>query len=331
MSKLATNQQNRDFDVFISYRHDTGFYMAQLIFTRLIANGYSVFMDKTMDSGKYEEKIHSAIQHSRNFIVVLFPGDLEECKAPDSWLNREAGWALECGSINIVPVMCDGFEWPRAADALSDTMNQVKRNNGILVHKDYSLDTDLDNLCDNFLKNVNPTKPRITTTDFFRYNLNHREDMKVCGVDVAFHAGAPWLMPGEKNDLLISSVKRNIPWRILINTVEAAESIAQHMRDETALYVPFTQVRAQWKKLADRYPDQVEVRECSIPLIHVHHAVKFLNPANDHPYGEMHIKYYAYNNLRPDNAFEHEVSSFSKYYAIYDDEFEFLWAKSQKL
>ena len=146
---MATNQQNRDFDVFISYRHDTGFYMTQLIFTRLIANGYSVFMDKTMDSGKYEEKIHSAIQHSRNFIVVLFPGDLEECKAPDSWLNREASWALECGSINIVPVMCDGFEWPRAADALSDTMNQVKRNNGILVHKDYSLDTDLDNLCEN--------------------------------------------------------------------------------------------------------------------------------------------------------------------------------------
>lgn len=34
-----------NYDAFISYRHDTGFYMAQVIFDKLVQNGYSVFMD----------------------------------------------------------------------------------------------------------------------------------------------------------------------------------------------------------------------------------------------------------------------------------------------
>lgn len=326
----VNNQQAPDFDVFISYRHETGFYMAQIIYTRLIANGYTVFMDKTMNSGKFEEKIHSAIQNSRNFIVVLFPEDLPHCGNRDSWLNKEAGWAIECPNINIIPVMCDGFEWPNSANSLTDTMCQVMQNNGILVHKDYSLDADLDKLCDSFLKNVSPSKPRINTNDFFRYNLTQRDDLTVCGVDVAFHAGAQWLLPGEKNTLLRNSLKKNIPWRVLINTPEAAESIACNMRDENALYVSFDQARAQWKKLAAMYPDSLEVRECCIPLIHVHHNIRFAD--NTHkPYGEMHIRYYAYNNLQLDNAYEHEVSSFSKFYAIYAEEFEFLWSQSRRL
>lgn len=35
-----------NYDTFISYRHDTGFYMAQVIFDKLVQNGYSVFMCK---------------------------------------------------------------------------------------------------------------------------------------------------------------------------------------------------------------------------------------------------------------------------------------------
>ncbi len=325
------NKNRQDYDVFISYRHTTGFYMSQIVYTKLISNGYTVFMDKTMNSGKYEEKIHSAINNCRNFIVVLFPDDLEDLKNDESWLNKEAAWALENGGLNIIPVMCDGFEWPRSSGELSDVMNTVKKNNGILIHKDYSLDSDLDNLCDNFLKNVTPTKPRITAIEFFRHNLESRSDLTVSRVDVAFHGGSPWLMPGEKNELLVGSLKKGIPWRVMINTVDAAESIGQHMRDETALYVPFTTIHAQWKKLQTLYPDCLEVRACPIPLIHVHHSVHFVNDTNEHQYGEQHIKYYAYNNTRLDNAFEHRVSSYSKYYSIYSDEFEFLWAQSQKL
>ncbi len=321
----------QEYDVFVSYRHETGFYMAQIIYSDLIANGYTVFMDKTMDSGKYEEKIHTAIRNCKNFVVVLFPDDITDCENEDSWLSRESRWAIECGVTNIIPVMCDGFQWPKTEDKLSDSMKVVMKNHGLFVHKDFSIDKDLDSLCDNFLKNVNPSKPRITATEFFKYNLNDRIGFTVTGVDVAFHAGSPWLMSGEKNDMFISSLKKGIHWRVLINTVDAAESIGQHMRDETALYISFEQARAQWKKLANMYPDVLEVRECAIPLIHVHHSVKFRNNNTGNPYGELHIKYYAYNNTRLDNAFEHKVSSYSKYYSIYNDEFEFLWNKSSKV
>ena len=210
-------------------------------------------------------------------------------------------------------------------------MKRVSENQGITVHKDYSLDADLDKLCDGFLKNVSPSKPQITTTDFFRYNLEQRTDFCVCGVDVAFHAGVPWLRPGEQHDLLLSSLKKGTPWRVLINTADAAESIARHMRDETASYTSFSDGRMEWKKLASLYPQLLEVRECNIPLIHVYHSVRFINEQSKHEYGELHIKYYAYNNSRMDNAFEHKISSYSKYYSIYNEEFEFLWAQSKAI
>ena len=331
MNKPPFAREELNYDVFISYRHDTGFYMAELLYTKLTDNGYSVFMDKTMGSVKYEDKICAAIKNSRNFIIVLFPDDLAACKDEDSWLNKEASKALLSEGINIVPVMCDGFTWPKSQDALSETMNAVKKCNGVKVHKDYSLDSDLDNLFDKFLKNVSPANVKFTSTDFFKYNLETRKDVSVCGVDVAFHAGAPWLTPGEKKDMLIRSLKQKTPWRVLINTVEAAESIGQHMRDETALYIPFECVHDHWKKMASLFPDCLEVRECNIPLLHVHHAVRFTDTGNNQPHGELHVKYYAYNFTRTDSVFEHQVSSFSKYYAIYSDEFEFLWNQSQKI
>lgn len=326
---MAENIQN--YDAAISYRHDTGFYMAQIIYSYLTANGYTVFMDKTMNAGKYEDKIRNAIRSTRNFLVILFPGDIEACKSEESWLSKEAQWAIDYNVPNIVPIMCDGFRCPDSDVQLSESIGIVLKNQGLSVHKDYSLDSDLDSLRDTFLKNVTPSKPSVTTDEFFRNNLSNRDGFTVESVDVAFHAGAPWLSAGEKKDMMLSSLKNNVKWRVLINTIRTAESIGKHMRDETALYTSFKQARAQWKKLAEMYPNALEVRECNIPLIHIHHCVKMKNNDTGDPYGEVHIKYYAYNNTRTDNAFEHQMSSYSKYYSIYDDEFEYLWEQSTAL
>ena len=321
----------KDYDVFISYRHDTGFYMAQLLFAKLVNSGYSVFMDKTMNSCRYEDKIRSAIGCSRNYVVVLFPKDIPELKKADSWLNKEAAWALENSRLTIIPLMCDGFEWPTQDSQLSEAMQSVKKNNGILIHKDNSLDTDLENLCENFLQNATPTKQRINTAEFFRQNLVIQTERQPERVDMFFHAGSPWLTPGEQRDFITNSIAQGVRWRVLINTVDAAESIAQHMRDDDAMYFSFSQVHTKWKKLQSRYPELLEVRACPIPLIHVYHCVLFRPEEDGYQYAEQHIKYYAYNNTRLDNAFEHRINSYSVYYPIYRDEFEFLWNKSQPL
>jgi len=327
----SLNQDNESYDVFISYRHDTCFYLAHILYTKFITNGYTVFIDKTLDSGRFEDKIHLAIQNSRNFVMVLSEKDKDALGDEESWLNKEARWALECTNLNIIPVMCDGFRQPTAADGLTEAMRCVMKNNGVLIHQDYSLDSDLDNLCDHFLKNVNPLKPRVTDVDFFQYNLEVRKDRTATCVDVAFHAGAPWLMPGAKNSIFTGALKRGVRWRVLINSVEAAESIARNMRDDNAMYISFDQAHEWWKKFATLYPDCLEVRVCEIPMIHVYHAIEFDHAENEAPYGTMHVKYYAYNNTRLDNAFEHEISSYSKYYSIYRDEFEFLWSQSKKI
>jgi hypothetical protein len=57
---MLTAKRIKNYDVFISYRHKSGYYMSHIIYTKLCASGYTVFMDKMMDSCKYEEKIRSA-------------------------------------------------------------------------------------------------------------------------------------------------------------------------------------------------------------------------------------------------------------------------------
>lgn len=319
------------YDVFISYRHNTGFYMAELIYTKLTAAGYTVFMDKTMRSGQYEEKIRTAISNSKNYIVVLFPDDIESLCDPQSWLNKEAAWASENGNATIIPVMCDGFEWSKDDSGLTEAMVNVKRNNGIVTHKDNSFDRIFENLCDNYLQNVTPSKPKVSTVDFFKYNLESRTDAKVTRVDVAFHAGAPWIMSGEKNEILVKSLGKGVKWRVIVNRPDVAEGIGKFMRNDAVLYIPFSQVNSQWKRMSERYPDLLEVRECPIPLIHVYHSVHFEAEDKGKFLDEAHVRYYAYNNARLDNAFEHKIHASSKYYSIYNEEFEYLWELSEKI
>lgn len=317
------------YDVFISYRHATGFYMAEVIYTRLVYTGYSVFMDKTMDSGRFEEKIHDAIQKSKNFVLVLFPGDLDRFDDPSDWLRKETEWALSVSDLNIIPVMCDGFEWP--TEASSESLQKLKRNNGIPMHRDYSLDQDLDKLCDRFLKNTNPTRHAADTDDFFESNLAPQKGLRPTHVDMAFHAGAAWLFSGKKKDILDGILAAGIPTRILINTAEAAESIARHMRDADAPYLSFEQAHVYWRRRMEKYEGLLEVRACEIPLIHVYHKIGFLRDEKQTSFAKIHIKYYAYNNIRLDRAFEHELTSFSEYFSIYNDEFEFLWNQSRPI
>ena len=314
-----------NYDVFISYRHSTGFYMARVIYDKLIQNGYSVFMDKRLQRGEFEPQIQAAVEKARNFILVLFPEDLDRCDDPEDWIRKEAEWAAAVPNMNFIPVFCEGFEPATIKIELPDCLKTVLRSQKHLVRRDVTLDIDLDELCDVALANTNPVKPLVNTVDFFRSNLNDKEHLTVRSVDMAFHGGAAWLRAGTKKEILDEILRRRIPTRILINTPEAAESIAKHMRDEYALYFPFEQVARLWGRYARDYADFLQVRQCPIPLLRVYHNIKFAEDAQKQTYDRIHVKYYAYQNLNLENSFEHELSSFSKYYPLYQKEFEFLW------
>ena len=281
-----------NFDAFISYKHQSGFYMAQVIYDKLIQNGYSVFMDKRLERGEFEQQIKSAVEKSRNFILVLFPNDLDNCNADSDWLRKEAQWATATPNMNFIPVFCEGFETKNIKAELPECLQTALSFQNVVIHKDYALDTDLDKLCDIAMKNANPVKPLVNTVDFFHSNLNEKNHLSVKSIDMAFHAGAAWLRAGTQKDILDTIIQRNIPVRILVNTPEAAESIAKYMRDENALYFPFVQVIKLWKKYAAEHSDILQVRCCPIPLLRVYHNVKFHDDPEKNTYDRMHIKYY---------------------------------------
>ena len=79
-----------NYDAFISYKHQSGFYMAQVIYDKLVQNGYSVFMDKHLKRGEFEQQIKEAVEKTRNFILVLFPKDLDSSNNENDWLRKEA-------------------------------------------------------------------------------------------------------------------------------------------------------------------------------------------------------------------------------------------------
>lgn len=101
----------KQYDIFISYRRSS-YDTANLIATRLKAEGYSVFFDmETLRSGAFNEQLYTAIEQCRDFIVVLPPDALDRCFNEDDWVRLEVLHALK-HSKNIVPVMLNGFVWP---------------------------------------------------------------------------------------------------------------------------------------------------------------------------------------------------------------------------
>ena len=327
----SQNLQPNNYDAFISYKHQSGFYMAQVIYDKLIQNGYSVFMDKHLKRGEFEQQIKDAVERTRNFILVLFPGDLDHSNDENDWLRKEAEWAVSTPNINFIPVFCDDFDTRDISVELPDCLKKVLSSQNIKIHKDVAMDTDLDKLCDIALVNTNPVRPLVNTLDFFKNNLHDKSHLSVKSIDMAFHAGGAWLRAGNQKDILDEILERKIPTRILINTPEAAESIAKHMRDEDAIYVTFEQAADRWKRFAEKHSDVLQVRVSSIPLLRVYHNIKFNEDQVNNTYDRMHIKYYIFQNMNLDNSYEHELSSFSKYYKLYQNEFEFLWNSSTNI
>ncbi|MBQ9930407.1 MAG: toll/interleukin-1 receptor domain-containing protein [Oscillospiraceae bacterium] len=98
--------------VFISYRRDGGEALAQLLFDRLTALGFSVFYDiESLSSGQFDTKIYSKIEECSDFLVVLPPSALDRCIYEEDWVRCEIRHALQ-HKKNIVPVMMRGFVFP---------------------------------------------------------------------------------------------------------------------------------------------------------------------------------------------------------------------------
>ena len=128
---LTRDQSIHDHDVYICYRRSGGSQLASLIKVHLEVQGISVFMDVFgLGGGNFEDAIESALNRTKNVVLVLTPGSLDRCKGDtriQDWLHREIVCAVD-SKINIVPVVDPGFKWPGEGELPSDIRNVSKMN-----------------------------------------------------------------------------------------------------------------------------------------------------------------------------------------------------------
>jgi hypothetical protein len=121
------------YDVFISYRRDSGGAEARLIRSALMEKGKQAFLDVTdLRSGYFDDALLKYITEVANFIVILSPGALDRCGDPEDWFRREIVQAIQTSS-NIVPIFLTGFAFP-STDQLPEELRNMPRHQGV----DYS-------------------------------------------------------------------------------------------------------------------------------------------------------------------------------------------------
>lgn len=136
--------------IFISYRREGGSTSAQLLELMLKLRGYDVFLDhRSLHSygGYFDEQILRAIESADNFLLVLSPGIFDRCDDPADWVRQEIAFALRIG-VNIVPVMMEGFRWPRE---LPEDIADVQRYHAHTFYGEYS-DACMARICDNLVE-----------------------------------------------------------------------------------------------------------------------------------------------------------------------------------
>lgn len=107
-------------DVFISYRHDGGQYLALLLYHMLGARGIEVFLDnKSLRSGSFDTQLVDAIVQSKRLIVIISPGSVERLKEKDDWVRKEIACALD-KKVIIIPVVMENVKMPTKEELPED-------------------------------------------------------------------------------------------------------------------------------------------------------------------------------------------------------------------
>lgn len=133
------------YDVFISYRRDGGFEMARLLYDHLKNRGMNVFLDfEELSSGHFDAKIYAAIENSKNFVAVLFPGVFQDRPKENDWLRLEIEHALQLQSkLNIIPVLFHGVN---LENELPSSVADLQLHNGVDISEAY-FEASMEKLC----------------------------------------------------------------------------------------------------------------------------------------------------------------------------------------
>lgn len=92
------------YDIFISYRRESGEDKARILNQHLSAAGYNVFFDHEASiTGQFESVILAAVDVAPVFVIILTPGCFDRCVNEDDWVRREIETALRTHK-KVIPV-----------------------------------------------------------------------------------------------------------------------------------------------------------------------------------------------------------------------------------
>ena len=133
--------QNKKYDVFISYRHDSGQYLALLLYRCLSEKGLSVFWDyESLRAGHYEEQIYEVLDQCKNVIMIVSPGCIDRLKEDGDWVRKEIAYVFKNNNkkidrqkTNVIMAAMEGEEFPQEKDAdkLPEDVRELVKFNGI--------------------------------------------------------------------------------------------------------------------------------------------------------------------------------------------------------
>ncbi|MDX2379999.1 MAG: TIR domain-containing protein [Acidimicrobiia bacterium] len=130
---VATN------NAFISYRRETGYAWAKLVWDALDEHGVDAFLDleSLRGAGTFDLKILNQIAGRPYFVLILTQGSLDRCVNEGDWLWREIDHAVSTERV-VVPMVVAPFRFEEADEFLpAEASGVLRRSNGLQVVPDY--------------------------------------------------------------------------------------------------------------------------------------------------------------------------------------------------
>ena len=210
-------------DVFISYRREGGRDIARCLQLALTARGAKCFFDlHDSRKGKFPEKINSAIEGAKYFVLLLTDGNtLDRCTERKDWVRQEIAYALE-KNVPIIPVVpsehpkrFSNVPLPRAIAQISDIQMSELSLDGNFEHDvDLLMEERLEKIAsqDGEKEDVQE-REKVFLSAAQRYKSN---DGKIDDVEMA-------QLDKLADELLIGKVRR----RALVEQIEAQYGMTQ--------------------------------------------------------------------------------------------------------
>ena len=320
------------YDAFISYRR-TDLHTAEVIRMKLEARGIHCFMDKHAITGgeEWEKMLYDNIQAAPNFICILTDNAMKQAvqlskSRKKDYFRREIEKALgyRQEGKKILSVLCNEYRFPDTWDEGMPNKLRQLQNLQAIEFVDKEMDASIERIINDMIK-LSPTAQkseyRLDGEGFVEDVL--RSDWSVTNGCFMFHAGADWFKEVPRRDLLDKLIRSGVKIKVLLNTEAAAMTLAQHMTHPKLRYTPFDESISDWKSFRDENPDKVEVRISQIPILR--RMYMFLG--DDPKQAIMRVSYYTYNSSDVQKnccqilSVEHDA----EYFALYKNEFEYLW------